>query len=200
MPRARDADRSRRAAPQEHDPPRADAVQERTRPDLRQRRIREDPRPGPRARRLERLRRAPRRFRQARQAARPRHRLVPRVDRWQCVRRGGEHRRHRRRHCRDLLGDAGDGPGHRHQLCPARGRRFRRADREDPHRPGRHRSRQRLRQRRLALALHRRLGGAGRFRADHRARANARRRGARGLGGGHRIPRRLGSRSSAPIW
>ena len=45
----------------------------------------------------------------------------------------------RRRHHRDLLGDAGDGPGHRDQLRAARGRRLRRADRQDPHRPGRHR-------------------------------------------------------------
>ena len=126
----------------------------------------------------------------ARQAARPRHRLVPRMDRRQRLRGEGQRRRHARRHHRDLLGDAGDGPGHRDQLRAARGRRLRRADRQDPHRPGRHRSRQRLRQRRLALALHRRLGGARRFRADDRAREDARRRGARGVGRRHRIPRR----------
>ena len=60
--RARDEDRPGRAAPAQHDPARADAVQERDGPDLRQRRVREDPGPGARARRLERLRRAPRRF------------------------------------------------------------------------------------------------------------------------------------------
>ena len=90
-------------------------------------------------------------------------------------------RRHARRLHRDLLGDAGDGPGHRDQLRAARGRRLRRADRQDPHRAGRHRPRQRLRQRRLALALHRRLGGAASASErtiDHAQ--GARRRGARG--------------------
>ena len=48
----------RRAAPPQHDPARADAVHEPDGADLRQRRVREDPRPGPRAGRLERLRRA----------------------------------------------------------------------------------------------------------------------------------------------
>ncbi len=72
-----------RAAPPQHDPARADAVQEPARPDLRQRRVREDPRPGPGARRLERLRGAPRAIEGARPAARPRHRLLPRVDRRQ---------------------------------------------------------------------------------------------------------------------
>ena len=136
---ARDEARSGRAAPPQHDPARADAVQEPARPDLRQRRVREDPRPGPRARRLERLRRAARRVEGARPAARPRHRLVPRMDRRQRARGEGQRRRHARRHHRDLLGDAGDGPGHRDQLRAARGRRLRRADRQDPHRPGRHR-------------------------------------------------------------
>ena len=55
--------RSGRAAPAQPDPPGADALHERDGPDLRQRHVREDPRPGPRARRLERLRRAPRRSR-----------------------------------------------------------------------------------------------------------------------------------------
>ena len=77
---ARDEDGSGGAAPPQHDPPRADALQERDGPDLRQRLVREDPRPGPGARRLERLRRAPRGVEEARQAARPRHRHLPRVD------------------------------------------------------------------------------------------------------------------------
>ena len=105
----------------------------------------------------------------ARQAARPRHRHLPRVD---------------QRHCAfeekvivDVTPDGfieifsatqAMGQGIADQLRAARGRRVRRADREGAHRPGRHRSRQRLRQRRLALALHRRLGGEGRRRADHR--------------------------------
>ena len=66
----------------------------------------------------------------ARPAARPRHRHVPRMDRRQRVRGEGQRRRHARRHHRDLLGDAGDGAGHRDQLRAARGRRLRRADRE----------------------------------------------------------------------
>ena len=98
----------------------------------------------------------------ARQAARPRHRDLPRMDRRQRARGEGQRRRHARRHHRDLLGDAGDGAGHRDQLRAARGRRLRRADRAHPRRAGRHRPRQRLRQRRLALAVHRRLGGARR--------------------------------------
>ena len=75
-----------------------------------------------------------------------------------------------RRLHRDLLGDAGDGAGPRHDLRAARGRRVRRADRKDPHRAGRHRPRHRLRQRRLALAVRRRLGGEGRLRAHGRRR------------------------------
>ena len=47
-------------------------------------------------------------------------------------------------------GDDGDGPGHRHQLRAAGGRRVRRADRAHPRAAGRHRPRQRLRQRRPA--------------------------------------------------
>ena len=127
----------------------------------------------------------------ARQAARPRHRdrssNGPAATRFE--EKVSVDVTARRRH-RDLLGDAGDGPGHRDELRAARGRRLRRADRQDPHRPGRHGARQRLRQRRIALALHRRLGGAGRVRADGRAREDARRRGARGGRGRHRIPRR----------
>ena len=133
---------------------------------------------------------AARRLAPARQAARARHRDLSRMDRRQRVRGEGQRRRHARRLHRDLLGDAGDGAGHRDELRAARGRRVRRADREDPHRPGRHRARQRLRQRRIALALHRRLGGARRVRAHGRARQGARRRGARGGGGRHRVPRR----------
>ena len=97
----------------------------------------------------------------------------------------------RRRHHRDLLGDAGDGPGHRDQLCAARGRRVRRADREDPHRAGRHRPRQRLRQRRLALAVHRRLGGARRV-------ASARSTHAQGRSPARRSRRRRPTSNTAP--
>ena len=67
------------------------------------------------------------------------------------------------------LGDAGDGPGHRDELCAARRRRIRRADRKHPRAAGRHRSRQRLRQRRLALAVHRRRRGERRVAAHRRS-------------------------------
>ena len=86
---ARDEARPGRAAPPQHDPARADAVHEPDGADLRQRRVREDPRPGPRARRLERLRGAARRVEGARPAARPRHRDLPRMDRRQRVRGEG---------------------------------------------------------------------------------------------------------------
>ena len=136
--------------------------------------VRADPRPGRwRSPTGTASRRAAPTSKRARQAARPRHRDLPRMDRRQRVRGDGDVDVTGRRHHRDLLGDAGDGPGHRDQLRAARGRRVRRADREDPHRAGRHRPRQRLRQRRLALAVHRRLGGARRVRAHRRARARS---------------------------
>ncbi len=52
---------------------------------------------------------------------------------------------------------------------------------------GRHRPQQRLRQRRLALALHRRLGGARGVAEDDRRGEDDGRRGAGGAGGRHRI-------------
>ena len=54
---ARDETRPGRAAPAQHDPARSDAVQEPDGAGVRQRPVREDPEPGPRAGRLERLRR-----------------------------------------------------------------------------------------------------------------------------------------------
>ena len=72
---------------------------------------------------------------------------------------------------------------------PARRRRVRRSHRQDPHRPGRHRSRLGLRQRRLALALHRRLGHSRRLGKGHDHGARPRLVGARGVGRGHRICR-----------
>ena len=131
-----------------------------------------------------------RRVETARQAARPRHRDLPRMDRRQRVRGARRRRRLGRRLHRDLLGDPGDGAGHRDQLCAARGRRVRRADREDPHPAGRHRPRPGLRQRRLALALHRRQFGPRRGREDRHAGEGPGGRGARGGAGRHRIPRR----------
>ena len=72
-----------------------------------------------------------------------------------------------------VLGDAGDGPGSRDDVCAARRRRVRRADRQDPHRSRRHRSRHGLRQRGIALAVRRRIGGARR--GDAHGRESARR-------------------------
>ena len=74
--------------------------------------------------------RARRESKRARTAARPRHGHLPRVDRRQRVRGA----RHRRASSADgfieiYTRHAGDGPGHRHQLRAAGGRRVRRADR-----------------------------------------------------------------------
>ena len=69
-----------------------------------------------------------------------------------------------RRRDRGLLRRQPDGAGHRDHAGAAGGRRVRRADREGPRGAGRHRPRRRLRQRRLAFALHRRLGAAPRAR------------------------------------
>ncbi|MEI9986225.1 MAG: molybdopterin cofactor-binding domain-containing protein [Aliidongia sp.] len=92
-----------------------------------------------------------------------------------------------RRRDRDLCRDHADGPGHRHVLRSARGRRVRRADRPDPHRHGRHRSRPGFRQRRLALALHRRLSHPPRLGRGRIERPDTRRRGARSGRGGYRL-------------
>ena len=71
---------------------------------------------------------------------------------------------------------------------------------QDPHRAGRHRPRQRLRQRRLALALHRRLGGAGRLASERSRRPRTlAARGARGRGEPTSSTATASSRSSAPI-
>ena len=118
--------------------------------------------------------------------ARPRDGGVPRVDGCGRVRGDGDgHDRCRRR--RDRLGDAGDGAGTRDDLRAARRRRVRRAHREDPDRAGRHRSRARIRQRRFALALRRRLRRARRGRADRRRGTPARGGGARSRGRRHRV-------------
>ena len=93
---ARDEARSGGAAPPQHGPARADAVHERDGAGLRQRPLRADPRPGPRAGRLGRLCRAARRLEARAAAARPRHRDLPRVDRRQRASR----RRCRRRSSR----------------------------------------------------------------------------------------------------
>ena len=124
------------------------------------------------------------------QASRPRHGVVPGMDRRQRV-RGARHRQRlgRRLH-RGLQRHAGHGPGHRHQLCAAGGGRVRRADREGAHRAGRHRPRQRLRQRRLALDLRRRLGRPGGLPAHGGKGAGPGRRGAGNRAQGHRVPRR----------
>jgi hypothetical protein len=74
---------------------------------------------------------------------------LSRMDRGRYIRgtRDGHGRRLNERpgRDRDFLGDAGDGTGTRDDLCAARRRRVRRADRFDPHRAGRHRPRHRLR-------------------------------------------------------
>ena len=188
--RARDEDRRRRAAPPQHDPPGADALHEPDGAGLRRRPVREDARPGPGARRLERLRGTPCRVEGEGPAARPRHRHLPRVDRRQCAVRAGDGQRAVRRHRRADRGDHADGPGHQHQPGAAGRRHLRRAARADPHPPWRHRPRQRLRQRRFALAVHRRRGGAGGVREHHQACEGPGRRGARSGAARHRVPRR----------
>ena len=161
-------------------------------PDLRQRPVREDPRPGPGARRLERLRaRAATSRRSAAScaaAASPPSSNGPAA--WPSRRRSPWTSRPTAS-SRSLGATQAMGQGIADQLRAARGRRVRRADRADPHRPGRHRPRQRLRQRRLALALHRRLGGAGGLASARSSQAQAAgRRGARG--------RRRATSSTAP--
>ena len=108
----------------------------------------------------------------ARQAARPRHRHLSRMDRRQRLRGEGQRRRH---------APTASSRSSRRRSRWARASQTSYAQlavdvfgvpiEQDPHRPGRHRPRQRLRQRRLALALRRRLGGARRLRAHGRARA-----------------------------
>ena len=87
-----------------------------------------------------------------------------------CSRSASRSTVHRRWRDRDLLGDAGDGSGSADHVRATGRRRVRRADRPDPDRAGRHRSRHGLRQRRIALALRRRLGGARRGGAHRRQR------------------------------
>ncbi len=94
----------------------------------------------------------------ARQAARARPGVVPGMDRRQRVRGARDRLGLRRRRDRGLCLDHADGAGDRHVLRAACGRCVRRGDRTHPHRHGRHRPRPGLRQRRFALAVHRRLG------------------------------------------
>ena len=121
------------------------------------------------------------------QEARSRHRHLPGMDRRQCAAGNRDGQRHRRRLHRTGLGHPGHGPGHRHQLCPAGGRRVRRAHRPHPRAAGRHRPRQRLRQRRLALAVHRRLGGQRRVEEDGGRRQEPGGRGAGSPRSRHRV-------------
>ena len=94
--------------------PGADAVHQRHGPGVRQRQVRARSwTQGAGAGRLERLRGARRRVEGARQAARPRHRDVPRMDRRQRV-RGARHRRGRRPTARSRSSPPpADGAGHR---------------------------------------------------------------------------------------
>ncbi len=96
------------------------------------------------------------------------------------------HHGHGVRRDRALRHHRGDGPGHRDELRPARGRCVRRAARQDPRRAGRQRSRHRFRQRRLALAVHT-AGSAFKVAADQDGRPPP------------RIWRPTRSRSRAPI-
>ena len=122
-----------------------------------------DPRPWTCPRQMERFRGSRSGISRAREAAGPRPRLVPGMDGRQCF-RGARHRLGLWRwRDRSLRVDHADGTGHCHLLRPARRRCLRRANREDPHRSGRHRSRLRVRQRGLALSVHRRLGDQPRF-------------------------------------
>ncbi len=185
---ARNEARPCRAAPPQHDPPRADALHE-----TRWRRCttagssRRSSNQGLDAGRLERLRRAPRGRGAPRPAARPWHRHVSRVDQRRGVRRARRGHRHARRRDRAVHRGAGDGAGHRHQPGAAGGRRVPGADRPHPGDDGRHRPQQRLRQRGLALGVHRRLGAARGVEEDDRRGAFTRRQCAGGAGRRHRI-------------
>ena len=112
----------------------------------------------------------------ARQAARSRHCDVSRMDQRRGLRRTRDRRRARRRHHRARIGRARHGPGHRHQPRATGGRRLSGADRAHPRIDRRHRSRQRLRQRRFAIAVHRRVRGAGGIDEGRRPGQAARRR------------------------
>ena len=70
---------------------------------------------------------------------------------------------------------------------PARGRRVRRADREDQDRPGRYRPGDGIRQRGVAFAFRRRIGGAGGGTANGAEGTGSRRRGPRSGSDRHRI-------------
>jgi carbon-monoxide dehydrogenase large subunit len=148
-----------RAAPAQHDPPRADALHQPDGADLRQRPLRADPRPGPALADWHGFA-ARRREPGARPAARPRHRHLPGMDRRQRLRGA----RHRQRHADGFIeiGSATQAMGQGiatsyAQLAvdvfgvPIERVRIVQGDTDRG---------QRLRQRRQPLAVHRRLGGA----------------------------------------
>ena len=154
----------RRAAPAQHDPARADAVHESDGQDLRQRPVRDGDGPGDRARRLERVRGARARSRKARGRLRGRgmatflewtgadvfeEQVTVTVSTATATSRSSRRRRRW-------------GRGSRRRIAQLAVDVFGVPIEQDPHRAGRHRSRHRLRQRGLALAVRRRLGGARR--------------------------------------
>jgi carbon-monoxide dehydrogenase large subunit len=158
---ARELKIDRRAAPPQHDPPRADALHQPDGADLRRGRFEQILDQGLA---LADWHGFAARRRESEARGRLRGRGIATFLEWTGgnALRGARHRqRHARRLHRDSARPPGHGPGHRHQLRAAGGGRVRRADRAHARRAGRHRPRQRLRQRRLALAVHRRLGARG---------------------------------------
>jgi carbon-monoxide dehydrogenase large subunit len=103
----------------------------------------------------------------------PRHGDFPRMDRRGSLRGAGHSNRERRGGDRDLPCAAAYGPGTRDDIRPGGRRRLWRPDREDQDCSGRHRPRDRLRQRGLTLAVRGRLGGARGRRAHGRQGAAA---------------------------
>ena len=177
---APDRHRSRRAAPPQLRDAGADALHHGDGREVRYRRLRPVPHQDARGGRLERLPGAQGRGREARQALRPRARLLCRVDQRHGHERDGPLRGEGRRQGRDLDGHAGHGAGAADQLHPARLGAARHRCLADRDRDGRFRQGGRRRLDGLALGLYRRLGGAERQREAGRQGQGAGGRRARG--------------------
>ena len=125
----------------------------------------------------------------ARDAARARTGVVPRMDRRQRIRGAGHRRSVRRRRDRGLCLDDGDGAGDRDVLRAACRRCVRRRDRAHPYRHGRHRPWVGVRQCWLSVAVHRRVGDQSRLGNGGGEWARSGRGGAGGVRCRHRVCR-----------
>ena len=137
----------------------ANALHQRRRPGLRLRRVRAHAGARLQACRLGRLCRAQEGGQEEGPALWPRPDQLYRMDRRHRAYRKGQPARHRRRAHHPAFGHAGDGAGAADHLFADGGGFARHSHRQDRRGAGRHRSRHRIRQRRLALAVRRRHGG-----------------------------------------